>query len=246
MAHRLGPIRGLRRRAVTTATATLVGLLVVPMATAYGAAPVSSSPSACTVDAGNASVHFTIATSATPPEARVTAVRISGLSVTGCTDNVPARLTIKGTPSGDPTTEPTETLTTLNSTLDPCTGKPLAVPGYVTDGAITLTTCATGGRGGYADAHDATRLVLHVAGRSVHLGASAGHMRGAEPGTEVLGEKFTHAAPARGGQAAPAGASGLPFTGGWIGPLLGAALLALVVGALLTAWASERRRRSLG
>lgn len=245
MAQQLAPTNQLRRRVVTIAVAMSIGLLGVPL-TAAGAATPNASSAACTVDGTNATVHFTLTPSAAAPKAQITALRISGLSTSGCAHPLPVMVTIKGTPSGDPAGTTTETLTVLHSTTDPCTGDPLARPTYVTGGAITLTACPTGGPGGYADVHDATRLVVRVAGRQVAIGTSDGHLPGAGPGTAVLGEKITHVAPRPAAKPGRSRVAGLAFTGGWIGRLLGAAVLALLAGALLLALSAERRRRSPG
>lgn len=202
----------------------------------------------CTVDGGEAAVHYSLDDSADPKTASITGIRISGLVVSGCADPLPSSITIKGTPSGDPSVEPTETLTSLDSTRDPCTGQELAQPTFVTNGAISWTACPTGGPGGYANVHDATRLILRVAGQAISLEPPAKGTATDGPGsTAVLGEKVTKN-PARGGTGTSALheiTDRLPFTGGPMQRLAAAGLILVLLGAALLLIVRSRRRRRM-
>lgn len=248
MAKQYGTVSRSHRSVAIASASIAIGFAALSAtgATAHAATP-SDAPAVCTVDGSDASVHYVVRNATNSNAAAISGISITGLVVSECADPLPATLTIKGTPSGDPSVEPTETLTSLDSTRDPCTGQKLPQPSFVTNGAISWTACPTGGPGGYANVHDATRLILQVAAQAISLGPPAKGTATNGPGsTAVLGEKVTKN-PDRGGTGNSALheiTDRLPFTGSPVERLVAAGLiLVLMGGALLLVVRSRRRRR---
>jgi uncharacterized repeat protein (TIGR01451 family) len=102
----------------------------------------------------------------------VSAIDLTGFP-DGC-DGATVVLQLWGNVAGDPSTPLVSDtlLSTADSTTDPCTGIPRAMPKTVSSEAIHLPLCPTGGPGTYASLHDLTALVLIVNGASVTLPAA--------------------------------------------------------------------------
>jgi hypothetical protein len=162
----------------------------------------------------------------------VRSVRVSGLPAS-C-DGDPVVLDLYGNSAGDPAVSLSddELLARADSTLDPCTQQPLASSGLVTDGALTLSLCTGGGRGGVVSVHDLTAVGLSVAGEQV---ATAGS-------TSSGSDSLQPATPAIGGTRSR---SLLAFTGADIGSAVLAGLIALAIGAMLVRMSRRRERNAM-
>jgi hypothetical protein len=140
-------------------------------------------------------------------------------------------LDLYGNSAGDPAVSLSddELLARADSTLDPCTQQPLASSGLVTDGALTLSLCTGGGRGGVVSVHDLTAVGLSVAGEQVATAGSASSGSDAlKPATRTISGTGSNPL--------------LAFTGADIGSAVLAGLIALAIGAMLVRMSRRRER----
>jgi hypothetical protein len=193
-------------------------LLIGAAGPALGATP-SLDASGCASSSQGVSVHFDLARSGATPG--ISGVQLSGFDAGQC-DGQPVEVTLFGNQAGNTPADPSELLSTLDSSLDPCSGKSAAAPVLIHSGAVSLHGCAhvkSGSGAAFASVHDLTRLTVSVAGHQVQtrppevLGTEAfanGSGGSGMPGTVVSGPSF----------------AGLPLTGGphswlfWVGVLL--------------------------
>jgi hypothetical protein len=240
----LAKVEELMRRllavSVGVITATLAMSLPVHASTVHAR-------TACILDGTHASVHFTLSDSTDGRASHFAGLRIEHLSATGCLDPLPVTVTIRGTPSGDPTQTPIERITVLDSATDPCTGARLANPQFLVGGGITLMACPSARPVQLSEVHDATRLIVRVAGMPVIVApGDGGQSSGEDPGVTVLGEKSSRPTAIHGEHARPRGNLGfanLPFTGSWIARTVALSSALVLLGLVL---ALVRRRRTKG
>jgi hypothetical protein len=202
-----------------------VVLVSASMTAAFGVAS-GTSYMPCLTGHTGAHVTYTLGGPGITPA--ISSVTVSHLSGAGCNDS-PVVAVLRGNPAGSDGAPVDETLTTLNSRLDPCTQSPLAKPLVVKNATITLQACASGGPARFADLHDVTQIQLKVRGRAV---------------TGVLGEKH-HRGGGHGLVIPPLGGptTALPFTGSWAALTFWVGFAAIVSGLLLLVAARRRRRR---
>jgi hypothetical protein len=228
-----------------------------------------ASPSACVSDSRGVRVHFRTDFSTGDPA--ISGVELVGLDPSSC-DGEPVTVTLSGNDEGDPSKPPTRMLSSLDSSLDPCTGKPTHPPVVITGGRITLLGCPTltaPSGAAYADLHDATRLTIEVAGHDLPIGggpdsepptgdepdpdpivggvddsAGSGGNDGSE-GADVLGvQEFADEPPADAGVPTAVNAGGvMPDTGGPRTLMLWIGVVLVVFGGLSLVWDSFRPRR---
>jgi hypothetical protein len=208
-------------------TAITLGALAVlsSMTAAFGVAS-GTSFMPCLTGTHGATVRYAVDYG--PRESAITRVMIGNLSAAGC-DGSPATVILRGNQAGDPSSPADETLTTLNSRVDPCSQAPLTKALVISSGTITLDACRTGGPAGYASVHDVTQVILKIRGKD----------------TGVLGEKHHRSGHGDGVSSAGAPLTSLPFTGSWAAVTFWIGLLLVVFGTLL-ARAARRRRYSPG
>lgn len=215
----------------TAATGILLGAILVAAGTtdAFGAAR-GTSFTPCLAGTG-ATAHFAGGLSGSPPAPNISTVSISGLTGADCNGSTVVAV-LEGNPAGDPSADPTETLATYNSKLDPCSQQPLTTPNVVAAGSITLSGCATGGVAGViTNIHDLTRVALSVGGQNLPV--------------TVEGETFTKSGAAPITSAKPASVLGttaeLPFTGSWAALTFWIGILFLLGGLVFILLARTRR-----
>lgn len=194
-------------------------------ATISNAPPAMAAPSAsgCGASSAPVSAHYSAAVG---PDhvGYISAVNLSGFDA-GCEGNS-AVLQLWGNQSGDPTVPMSgdSLLATIDSTLDPCTQRPLQAALKVQNGNLDLTLCPTGGRAGYVSIHDLTAVALSVNGQTVPVVSSASS-----------GSQATAHAVAPGGI--------LAFTGANLVLLAIVGALALVLGMALALLFRRRERQ---
>jgi hypothetical protein len=137
----------------------------VAVTSVLGATP-GYAASSCDSSGSPVTVHYEAALGSYPG---VT----SGVAVSGVVlSNFPAacngsavKLEVRGNSAGDPSVPAAADtlLSTADSTVNPCTQKPLSSPGVVTNAAISLVLCPTGGPAGYFSVHDITLVSLFLA-----------------------------------------------------------------------------------
>ena len=197
--------------------ALLVGGALMVMAPVSAAAQ-PSLPS-CAVDELRPTVELGVADPPGDPAASFVSAVVRGLPMRGCS-HVAVRLELQGNPQGDPSLRTVE-LGVLANAAAACHGGRLVDAEAVIDGQTTLGTCAGLATRGVR-AHDLTRLVLWVGGRSLPV-TSGGAVDGATGGASRQG-----ADPVAGDRGA------LPFTGGRAGLTFWCALLLAGAGGVAT------------
>lgn len=166
-----GPSRAGTRRvsvmAALFAVIVAVAAMFVGSPVAFAAAPSASS---CVAATHGAQAHFITAFVAGSPDGIVIAgMTVDGFDAGAC-DGLPVTVVISGNAAGSTAAPADVLLSTLDSTLDPCTGVTLGGPLTISGGAITLHGCATvhdPSGAAYASIHDATQLAVKVAGATI-------------------------------------------------------------------------------
>jgi hypothetical protein len=169
-------------------------------AVAASAQPSWQSRPSCSVDDLRPMVELGVGDPPDDPAVSFVRAVVRGLPTRGCS-HVAVRLELWGNPEGDPIL-PTLELGVLANAAEACDGGRLIDGEGVIDGQATLGACARFAARGVR-AHDLTRLVLTVGGRSLPVtsGGAVGGVTG--------GESRSGADPVAGDR------GGLPFTGGW-------------------------------
>ncbi|HZY76687.1 MAG TPA: LPXTG cell wall anchor domain-containing protein [Jatrophihabitantaceae bacterium] len=133
-------------------------------------AQAATSGSACAAATSGAQVHFlTDFGSSSPDGSAIAGVTVDGFDAGAC-DGLPVTVIITGNAAGSDADPASELLSTLDSTLDPCTGAKLGAAGTIAGGSITLHGCASvhdPSGAAYASMHDATALTVKVADAAV-------------------------------------------------------------------------------
>jgi hypothetical protein len=170
--------------------ALLSGVLVLGWQ-AMNQGALGASASDCVSDSRGVRVHFRTDYSTGDPA--ISGVELVGLDPKSC-DGETVTVTLSGNDDGDPSKPPTRLLSSLDSSLDPCTGEPARPPVVVSGGRILLPGCATvttPSGAAYADLHDATRLSIEVAGHGLPIGGGPDDSpptdAGAAPDPDVAG-----------------------------------------------------------
>jgi hypothetical protein len=146
--------------------ATLALLVTAMVARAPAAAAAGTSGAACAAATSGAHVHYVtgfVAGAADGPA--IAGLTIDGFDAAAC-DGLPVQVVISGNAAGSDVDPADELLSTLDSTLDPCTGAKLGTSVTISAGSITLNGCASvhdPNGAAYASIHDATQLVVKVA-----------------------------------------------------------------------------------
>ena len=189
------------------------------------AAPVAAQSSCDT----STPVVLSYSTVAGAASVMVSAVHLSGLPA-GC-DGGTVIAQLYGNSAGDPSVAKAsdQLLSTVDSTLDPCTRAALSSPGVVTGGTIGLPLCPSGGAGGDVSVHDLTLVEVSVNGLPVPVALAA-------VGGQSSGEA-THPVT---NAASETKSGGLAFTGADLLELVSLGLLLLLAGVFL-AWLGRRR-----
>ncbi|HET7386933.1 MAG TPA: hypothetical protein VFJ19_09760 [Nocardioidaceae bacterium] len=214
----------LNHRAVALIISLLAPLawLVLGSGPANAATP-SADAEGCIQSSHGVHVHFVLDFSR--PKATVSGLALSGFDKSSC-DGQPVKIILSGNEAGNPAADPTETLSTLDSTVDACNGT--AVPdnkqALIENGSITLRGCATtddSSLGAYADVLPLTRLTVYVAGQEV-----TPEVLGTEAFANGVGGSANAGTSLSGTDVSGASVLGLPLTGGphswlfWLGLLL--------------------------
>lgn len=146
--------------------AAALGLFVL----AQPAQAATPSGASCVAATSGAHVHFlTDFGTGSPDGSEIAGLTIDGFDAAAC-DGLPVEVIISGNAAGSDADPADELLSTLDSTLDPCTGAKLGAPVTIAGGAITLNGCAAvhDSKGAaYASIHDATQLALKVGGAAI-------------------------------------------------------------------------------
>lgn len=148
------------------AAATVVGTGAAVLLAGAPSASAATSGSACAAATSGAQVHYLVALGSTGPA--ISGVTISGFDQSAC-DGLPVTLVLSGNTAGDPAQPANELLSTLDSSLDQCTGAKLPGPVTISGGVITLHGCSSvtdPHAAAYVSIHDVTQLALSVAGAS--------------------------------------------------------------------------------
>lgn len=216
----------------------------------------------CAGSSRGVEVHFESDFSSGEPA--ISTVVLNGLDPRTC-DGETVTITLSGNGGGDPTLPPTNLLSVLDSSLEPCTGEPAIPPVVIAGGQISVHGCSTvasASGAAFASMHDATRLRIEVAGEDIPVGGlsptpppsteddgsggSKGDSGSGDNGPQVLGvEEF-----ADGGDAGNAGvptavdAGGLmPGTGGPRALMLWTGVLLVLFGVTSLLWDVGKPRR---
>lgn len=234
-------VRAGGRSAIAGVAMTLLGVLVGGVGLlGGGSAAMADITGQCVASSRGVAVHFLLAFDNAHPGARISGVRLSGFDQDSC-DGKPAIVTLSGNQAGNRAQDPTELLSTLDSSADRCTGTPLTEPGTVVSGSIALRGCRSVSHpdgAAFASVHDVTRLTVEVAGHqvqarpSVVLGAQAHR-----PGTQAGGQGGAQVASGQPGSSGSGAFGQLPNTGGpaRIMLLLGIVLVIFGIALVLTA-----------
>lgn len=231
---------------------TAAGLVVVTSVVAPAPAGAVTS-----CGASPAYVHYKVAAAPTSSTFSVviSAVTLSHLTTT-C-DGKAAKLTFFGNPAGDPSTPATTTLSTATSSVDSCTGSPVAT-GEIRGGTITLHLCMTPNppkkTARYVSVLDLTRLTLTVGGIQVVIKTPTSPSNSTPtPTTTAVGPKTgsSNGSGSGGSHNVPVSTSAtttggsLAFTGAEIAAMTAGGLVIVLLGLLLIL-VSRRRRQTTG
>lgn len=225
-----------RKSIVGAIAMAVLGLLAIGLAWLGGGTAVASPlTGSCAAGSHGVAVHFEWPS--LPAEPAISGVALSGFDPGSC-DGQPVELTLSGNPAGNPATDPTELLSTLDSAKDPCTGSALGHPRTIANGSITLTGCSSTqdpGKGAYASVHDITRIRVQVDGHDVLApGAPGGSQVSAPQGGTHSGGQGGNGSSSAGPAGAGTTVTGvLPNTGGPFGFVLLLGIVLLVFGVVL-------------
>ncbi len=235
MEHTAEPQQSRRRPGVLAWVALATGAALVAgmaLTSILGATP-GYAASSCDSSGSPVTVHYEAAPGSYPGVTLGVAVSSVDLSnFPAACNGTAVKLEVRGNSAGDPSIAPAadRLLSTADSTVNPCTQKPLPAPGVVTNASISLSLCASGGPAGYFSVHDITLLSLFLAQASggVAVTTTPSPSPSASPTGGVAGVSVV--TPSTGGA--------LPVTT----DLLGVGVALMLVGGFAVAAAWYRRR----